>query len=350
MHNLKVDRNVSEGSIDYSALFTGAALLKPVGVNPNREELIKLRDLGNIADSVSEPNYVDITMKSGSVMSVVDFFFELDPVENFGSRMPKGEKYKESISLNIPIMVSKEKVFTKSGDKIQIIDQHNQSMYVPYIEGLSVTEMLDQYHTSLVENNGSDYLKRLCEDFCKESARHACVGEVALYANIQSMTVLAPHNVRKIKGEPVPLNGFVLGGDIAPDKATEQFEKIVDGDVSIIKTVLDSDICKHADGNQAHVYGLLGVRESSGKYYQDIYRSLREASVFSDMSKKVDYGKYGSANIPKSAFKNITDAEYGWSSFWNDSFVFQKFDPSIVNRPSNSVLEDDVNDDDDFPF
>lgn len=350
MHNISIDRKVvkdTNQSINYSALFTGEAKLTPVAVNPTKEEIIELKDMQNIADSVKDPNYVDLTLKSGAVMSVVDFYFTVDPIDNFGNNAPKGQSFKDNIVVNLPIMISKERDFTKKGDKIRVIDQHNQSMYVPYVEGLTVLEMIDQYHTKLTEENGSQYLITMCENICKESVRHACIGEILLYDTIQSLTVLAPHNATKIDGEPVPLNGFVIGGDITPDAATEQFHKIVDGDVSMLKTIMGSDICKYSDGNTVQVYGLLGVREYDGKFYQDLYRNPREKSIFSDKSRLNDY-KEGKSRISQRLHESLTHDEYGWTSFWNNSFKFKLFDASQLSKPSNEV--DTSGEDDDLPF
>lgn len=333
-------------SINYSALFTGEALLKPEIVNPNREELIEIKDLQNIADSISEPNY-KITTKDGKEFTVLEFLLSFNPNNNFKGGVPKGQSFKDKVIVSYRLLTSKDKVFSKDGSKIQVIDQHNLSSYIPYIEGLSVAEMLDNYEKTLRDVNAHEYVVTLISSMCRESVRHACVGEVALYSLLHSFSVLSPHNVRKVNGEPVPLNGFVLKSDISPDKAAKAFEEVVDGDFSVIRKVMDSPICKFEDGATSEVYGLLGVSKYNGKYRQEVYSSLNESSVVSEMTKEKDHPVYGKSHLNSQIVKRLTDVQYGWDCNWNNSFEFQVFDESKDVDAVNSVQSDE---DDDLPF
>lgn len=356
MNNIQVNHDVvsNTGSTEYGALFTGEALLTPVSVNPNRDELIKIKGLENIEDRVQEPQYTNIDL-NGSSFTKADFFFTFNPNEMLGL---DNSKYEDSLIVNYPVFVSSDPSTNKDGTKMEIIDQHNQSAWIPIIEGASVAEALDKHIKDLESMNASEYYINRLKSIDPNSARQALRGETMLYQVIFELTVLPPHNVKKVKDKegntvPYPLNNFVLGGNIDPEKATAEMKKVVAGDVSYIRDVMNNDICKHKDGSTSRVWGMLGVNPAGGdKFYQELFRDPYTCCLRSDTSSTRTYGKW-TTNLSKDANAKLTSDEYPWKCYWGGSLDFKKFDKAKYQAPSNSVSDDSAipgGSDDDLPF
>jgi hypothetical protein len=372
MINNKIDYNIlgkkEDNRIKYGTLFTGEVLVTPIAVNPNKEEYVKLKGLENIEDQVQDPVYKEIEIKN-KPYTKVEFFASFNPnIALYGTEEPKDnekrERYEENIVISFPVFISDTKVVSKKGDKIQVIDQHNQSAWIKLYEDNTVAEMVDKYVKELKEENAKEYYINKINGLDRSSVRHAFVGEVILYDTIFNMTILPPHNVKTVKDKDgvetkLPLNNFVLSAEtdmskfsVSPEAAEKGFLKVFNGDVSYIRQVLESDMCKNQDGSQVKSWTLLGVREKDGKYYQDCFTPMVTSFISSEFSSLKEIGEH-STHLSKEAAKNLLSTEYPWKSKWSNSFKFQVFDPSL-NQQANSVEDDDgmpgISNDDDLPF
>jgi hypothetical protein len=335
----------------YGALFTGEASLTPVAINPNREELIELKSLHNIADRIQEPQYTGIKLGSNpNDFTKIEFFFEFNPNELVSDEIKKklgNKKFEDKVIVSYPIFINDSKVYYKDGSMIQIIDQHNQSVNIDYVDGKTIPEMIDLAIQKAQAENKHEYVINLLKSIDKKSARHAFNGEVLLYQTLFEHTLLSPHNVKSttdVNGNKtrVPLNEFVLTAEtdyskikVTPEEVEKGFLKVFAGDVSYLRAVINSkSICYKKDGTRSKVHGLLGVQESNGKYYQTVLSNPYICCISSE-NKRLNTYPEGESLLTKDAYNRaLYNDKKPWPHNWGNSFKFEWF---VIPEPSNDV-------------
>jgi hypothetical protein len=317
-------------------LFTGEALTSLAAINPSKDEIVKLKNLENIEDQVREPQYTGIVFPSGNTeFTKIEFMLEFDP-----DRILTGEESENKYYVSYPIFISKELGTNKAGDKIQVIDDHLNSAWIPYTEGKTATEAL-----KAAKELGSNVYIDAMDD---NTTRYAKSGEVNLYNFLFNMTWLPRH--RPDKGDV--LEGFVLGGD--PAKASETFDKLVDGDFKILNEITETQFTRYKDGSSAKIGVLLGVKIDNNdptnvKFYQEVYNNPMHVCSFKETSYVSDRGNH-KTRLSKDAYKNLVHDQYGWGHFWNNSMEFQEFDRSAYQNPGTELSDTPKQPEDDLPF
>lgn len=330
--------NNPENRVSNRAVFTGEALFTVEAVNPNKEQIIEIRGLEAIADRIEEPEYQDILLKS-TPYTKIDFLLSFEPNKLLGVE----DKYAEKMFVNYPVFINSELSLNKSQTKVQVIDDHNQSAWVDYEDGITPTEAL----TKTIENStgNTDYLTALDT----KTLRFALTGEVLLYSFIFNMTTLPRHSPDK--GQV--LAGFVLGDD--PTKGTETFKSIVNGNFEPVREILNSDICRYTDGKVAKIGGFLGVRVNNSnpdnvRFYQEIFSHPMEVGTFRESYTSGQVKNGHTTRLSSGAFSRLTDSKYGWKHEWNNSTKFQEYDTSTYQMPVNEERGETVVKKADLPF
>lgn len=348
-------QNKIERRVDYKAVFSGQVKLEIVGINPTKEEIIKIKSLENIADQVNDPVYTGIDLNENKKnMTKVSFFFKFNP--NKQVKNISGTPYPEDQIVNYDIFISDRPVVSKDGTKIQVIDQHNQNAYILKDDTLSPAEMVKAHMKSLEDNGQSkSYVYQKLSELDLNSVRHAYEGETLLYDMMFQLSTLPRHKPEK------PLNKFVLSTpgtkyediSVKPEDVKKEFLKVFNGDVSYIKSVVDNEVCKNADGSQVLVWGMLGASESNGKYYQDILSSPIHCCVNTATglppTKIFSNGEAVDVYLSNDTIKILDNKEYPWKSHW-DGYELTKFDESSVNHTNSVNGVDSDDEDDDLPF
>lgn len=300
-----------EGRVNKWAVFTGEALLNVEAINPSREDIIKIRGFESIADKIEEPIYKDVILK-GTPFTKIDVLLSFEPNKILGV----DNEYPEKQFVNYPIFINSELSLNKIGTKAQVIDDHNQSGWIPYDPASSAAGGLKK---GLDE--GMDYLKEIDST----TVRYAKVGEVLLYSFIFNMTTLPRHNPERNS----ILGKFVLGND--PKKATEAFDAIVNGDFKPLQDIVNSDICQYTDGKVAKVGGMLGVRinnsnPDSVRFYEEIMSHPTELCTFRESYTSGTMRGIHLTRLSSGAYDRLVDPNYGWNHEWNGSMKFQEYD------------------------
>jgi len=355
------------------ALFTGEAFFKVEGVNLPKPDLVKLKgnltdkdyksfktiyDSGDPAkvdklkdDQKSKYNsfknlhermnveYINI-MINGRPLTKIVFHLSFNPNEELGTE----GKYSDRVIVDYPVFISKDLETNKVGDKIRVIDDHNQSIWIKYdpakdAKTLTIEAMSDP------NNAGKSYYQRIDP----ETSRFAKVGEVLLYDFIFNMTTLHRHNPDKERD----LSNFVLGGDAT--KASELFDKIVDGDFPPVQQCLNSNMTKHSSGDIARVGAMLGVRINDSdptnlKFYQEVYTSRRAAATFREVYSRENKYDNHTTRLSKDVYEAITDATYPWKCYWGNTFDFKLFDKKKYRPQASGASGNTQAAEDDLPF
>lgn len=330
--------------INYGAVFSGEVLTDVVAVNPDREQLIKLRGLENIADKIEEPEYTNININDEE-FTKVEFFLQFNPNELISGK----KKYEDRVVVSYPIFIQDKFVFNKDNTKIQVIDDHNQNAWIPYEEGQTIKEAV---LASQKDTDKGYYLK-----MDPETSRHAKVGEVNLYEFIHGITYLKRHDPSRNR----KISEFVLGED--PTKGSETFSKIVGGDFSAVREVLTLDLRKWPeDGSFVKVGVFLGVRASGDRLYQDVLTSPYEVCIFNETSRPREVimnGKKLFTRMSNRAVEKLTDPQYPWKHNWAGHCDFVEFTPQMLRESRNSTVSSPIGMpgvntteevDDDLPF
>lgn len=327
----------SKESINYSAVFSGEVLVDIVAVNPDRETYIKLKGLENIADQIDEPQYTNIELGDGNEYTKLEFWGVFRPNEVLKTE----GKYPETIAIPYPIFIRDDYVFNKAKDKIQVIDTHNQSAWIPYEEGKSVKELIE----SVKEQNESIYIQRLDAD----NARHAKVGEVLMYDFLFNITSLRRHDPdNENENRRFELDGFAFGED-----PSDTFSNIVNGDFGTVREFLDIEYTRWPEGSKVLVGLFLGARESSDgeKLYQEVLSHPMTVCTFKEKTgvrTQTNNGIKMTTRLSNEAYERLTNQEYGWRHHFAHSAKLQEFTADMIKEEKSDLIPGEVNDD--LPF
>lgn len=224
-------KKASEGGV--RKLYTGFAKLKPVMVNPNKDELSAF--YGG-ADIEKEPVYVGKDQDGKSQCRITIF---LEDTEDLG------------IKTSVTYYIVKKYQEAESG-KVRVINQYGQNTWVDpeHVENGTVPDNMAWFST--------------------EGMRKAAVGEPELIDVLK--------NIANITG----LQKATEKGDLsAAECMFENVNKVIDGDVSEIKTIIEEF------GNT--VGFMLGVKSTDdGKNYQYVYPRKTIRGFFDDFSPIVE--------------------------------------------------------------
>lgn len=373
--------NPESETTNYIPAITGEVLVEIAAINPTKEEISKVtgRPIESIND---EPVYVDVVDKNGKVNTVLTFLLKYTPSTQIKESVKSDYTLREHYFANYTIYLSSEITFNKDKTKVQVIDDRNLSTWIPYKEGSTAKELFQEEinrENSTDENSKkSGYLKL----FNKNTVRFARQGEVHLMNFIFNCTWLMRHNTEIKKGDSEPeiieLSDFVLNKNgSSPEKATEGFLDIVNGDVSYLKEILfKSDICKDDSGKQLKIGVLYGasITEDKTKAYQRVYNPRLSCSTFKQSvrpKKSMINEQVVDARLNSETVNNLNNKDYPWdcyyeqdlipTCFYLDSYLANmkpKNTTSIFNNNSTmSALSDNpfatgesTNADDDLPF
>jgi hypothetical protein len=118
------------------------------------------------------------------------------------------------------------------------------------------------------------------------------------------------------------------------------------------------------DGENNPIGIMLGVRpnESGDKIYQEVYApftvfAISQETTFRPNDKLFDYSdvkfngvKLDKSHLSKQAIEAMTDANYPWKCFWNNSFKFQEVTIDDLPKQGNSIEKPAPAPTDDLPF
>ena len=340
----KTTQRQANASVDFKAIFSGAALVTPICFNPTAEQLRTLKNIP--ADrEVNEQEY-KANLKDGEVYSVVNLLCKFNPNEILKT---KGE-FSDNVYVNYKILCqNKERVGGASG-KTQVIDEHNQSAWVKLAGKTTLCKQIEKIQED--QDFAAYKEKDSVFKINAKTARIAKVGEVALYQLVFDMSVLDEHRPNKEN----PDKGTTLETFALSENPTKTFENICEGDVSSLNMLLASskdefDAAEffHKDGVQNKIGVVLGMREKDGKTYQDILCPSPKAPARctwrpSDMMRPYPFGEY---RVAKETVENITNADYPWSSHWGGNLDFKVQEmPKVEAVVKNKVVAKN----DDLPF
>lgn len=344
MKSTKKTQNRAESqSINFKAVFSGAAQVTPVRFNPTAEEL---REIKNIKEEfeVKDPNYTR-TIK-GEDFAVVSLLAKFNP--NKEMKLTKNA-YSENVFVHYDILCQNKAVVGAKSGKTQIIDEHNQSAWIKLEGKATLAKQIEKVQEEKDFNKYKD--KDGIYKINSKTARIAKVGEVALYQLIFDMSTLDEHRPNTENPEKgSSLDEFKLGDD-----PTKTFENICNGDVSALNMLLiDSKDQYEAreyfmKGDEQNTIGvILGVRESNEKMYQDVLSPspfMPRRCTWRATDRMQQY-QFGEARVSKETVEQLLDENYPWTSYWSNDLDFRE----VTSLPKVEVQTVVTKKNDDLPF
>lgn len=339
----KTANSAQQNSINFKALFTGETLVTPVMFNPSAEDLRRIKNI-NAEWDVNEPDYLK-TIK-GEEYRIISLLCKFNPNETLKLKTPA---YPNDMFVEYKLYVSNRPVVGTNSGKTQIIDCHNQNAWIK-LEGKA--KLADQIKAAQKEDSpykSGDPLRKINAD----TARIAKQGEVALYDLVFKMSTLDKHNIKEDEpAKSTRLDDFRLG-----ENAEKTFENIVNGDYTALNMLMadnpqdfeGKEFFVNKSGNNNKFGVMLGVRPNleGDKIYQDVLTpftvfSVTPECIYRSTDREWDYTdvihnkvKLGKSKLSKKAVEYMTASQYGWSSFWNNSFTFQEV--TIADLPKNDT-------------
>lgn len=338
--------NPNTNKIKYRAVFSGEVLTTLSAINPNREEYIELHELQNIAEKISEPKYDNINLPTG-VYTKIEFHLSFNPNKVLGLSEPM---YKDRVVVPYSIFINDEYVYNHDKSKIQIIDSHIQSAWIPY-DGKSAKSSLQAVHKNLNGKNKEDlnYYERRLLDVDVETVRHAKNGEVLIYEFLWSTTWYRPHFVSEDPKKNFSLT-FLLSDPNDPDAdPSEVFSRVVNGDYGILRQIFDQDgmyvPTTQGAKRKVQIGVFLGVRRYMNVSHQEVLSNPRALCVFREST--VPYqangadGKIYNTRLPNEALRIITNPDRPWKFSWTGKTEFMEYVPGVHDAVPSTVEEDD---------
>lgn len=339
--------------INYRAAFTGGVMTRPMMFNPSAEQIRALKNLPEDFN-VNEPNYTQ-TIK-GEEYRRISLWCEFNP--NKALKLKKAQ-YSDKVHVKYEIFVSDRNVVGAKSGKTQIMDTHNQSAWIKLSGKKSLeNQILDaQKQDSPYKEN--DPLRRMDP----ANSRIAKQGEVALYQLIFNMSTLDEHRPNEDPNKSRELHEFKLGED-----PTKTIENMFHGDLTSLNMLLASSEQDFEgkeyflDEDQNNELGLfLGVSEDSGRLYQRTFSPFTVSPVsyittFRKTDRVNDYTaeKLGESKLRPEAVRVLTNEDYPWNDFWNNSLDFQEVTIEMYEDAKGGSMttmdSQDDDDDDDMPF
>lgn len=348
----KTQERKEKANINYNAVFAGETLVTPILFNPTADQVRKIKNISEDYD-VNEPSYNKTFTINGEEkeFSVISLLCKFNPNEILDVK----NEYKDDVFVSYEILCSKDEVKGSNSGKYQVIDESNISAWVRVPDRRK--KLADVIRAEINSNTYSEYdsIHKLNPD----TARIACVGEVALYQLIFNMSSLDPHKPNDDPKKNMELTEFKFG-----ENPTETFKLICDGDVSVLnelmvitksKSELLSNFSNNGVQNTLGVF--LGAQPNSDKtkLYQTVmscptHINVNYSSTFriTDInSKKKTYEYLGETRLPKEAIKTLTDEKHPWKAEWGGTLSFKEVKLSDIKQLETTIDDDE---DDEFPF
>lgn len=339
----KTQARAAKAQVNYKARFSGETITTPVLFNPTAEEIRKIKELPEGMD-IREPSYKK-TIK-GDEYSLISLLLQYNPNKLLKL---KDKPYSDKMFVNYVVHCSPEFVQGAKSGKWQVIDQSNEHAWVTIEDDQSVE---DAVITAVKSGTYNDYDKIHKVD--AQTARKACVGEVALYSLVFNMSTLDPN----VPNKDMELTGFKFGDD-----PTETFKNFCEGDLTPLNNlmvlndaVVDEKEFFITNGKQNSLGVFLGVRgnDDNTVMYQDIMYPLTFMNVFTPSTfRPTSYNRevsgfedLGKTRLDRDAVKWLKAEKYAWSSEWGGSLNFKEM--SLTDLRTAEDNDDDG--DDDLPF
>jgi hypothetical protein len=358
MKSTSKTKNQSEKpQLNFRAMFTGEVLATPVKFNPTADDLRKIKNIKDDFD-VKEPEYRKTIQ--GNEYQTVSLLLKFNP--NKVLKL-KNQAYPNEMFTEYKIYVSnRPNVAGKSG-KTQIIDQHNQSAWIKLEGKDSLEKQVMKAQEVDSPYSPGDPLRKINP----KTARVAMQGEVALYDLVFKMSTLDKHKINEDDAtKSTFLEDFVLG-----ENPKEVMENIFNGECTSLNMLVDKEsdfpgkeFFFNKDGENNPIGVMLGVRpnDSGDKIYQEVYAPftvfpVAQETTFRPMDKEYDYSdikfngvKLDKGHLNKKAVEAMTDANYPWKAFWNNSFKFQEVTVDDLPKQGNDIQPPVSQPTDDLPF
>lgn len=399
--NFKGKRNdspsSSEGSLKFNKIFTGEAFVTPLIFNPTAEQIKQFKKLPDSLE-VKEPNYIVekvVNKESGEKRPVrkVSLLTTFDP--NKFIKHKAGEtvvKYGQNYFLNYEILISNTLVTSDKSDKMYVIDAKMNTAWVncnlEKVKALGEKLRLARKSGDATEiEDAKDEITKFTRKAVKEAA--AAMGDKSYGAAAIDLTTVrvcreGEDTLAKLIFDmsAISMPRYMTKEDIKklqkedPKKCEARVKDYEEFDMSHTEEIFNMCVANRFDevnqlifednkeffqseGKQCEFGVFLGARVSDDhKIYQSYMRPLGNFGMectFKKAYKAVKsavmdgFSAYGPTFMPKAMVKKITDANYGYSDIWQDSFVFTPYDVEEFEPAKDEVVAPKV-EVDDLPF
>lgn len=332
------------------SVYGGQVLATPLMFNPNAADIKRLKNL-------SEGTKVDEPVYKRTIMSVeyqmVSLLLKFSPSELLNDKSHYDNAYvKYEFAVSKDLVQGKAKKYEPGlaiedhKDKIipgkyQVIDNHNRIGWIHIDDGQTANEAIFELAKNLENTefgmkykstggyyyNEKDPIVKMAKEKIEDMhVRIARIGEVALYDLLFNMSSFAKY---KAKDNPADEVQFFIGDSL--DKATEEFEKICDGDMSLLNSFTLSapgDLIHNFvnDGKQTPIGILLGAREYNGKLSQDVYTPATFVKVSTPCTFRSIANTYVrdgiELQIPTELYESVNSKKYPWTSHITKDYKF----------------------------
>lgn len=342
----KTQERAENSNINYRAVFAGETLVTPIMFNPNAEQIKTIKNLPEDFD-VNEPEYARTITINGEekTFSVISLYTKFNPNEALGVE----KQYSDSVVIPFELLLSPNPVKGKNSGKYQIIDESNVTAWVRVPDKRKKLSETIKEQIDTNEYSQYDSIHKINP----ETARIACVGEVALYQLIFDLSTLDPHRPDK----DMELTEFKLG-----ENPTETFKNICNGDVTVLNDLMQYTGSTNelmelfvTNGNQNQLGVFLGGRPNSDhtRLYQTVMTAATQVNItyrstfrpFDPKMEKNGMENLGETQMPKEALKVLVDENYPWQSEWGGTLALKEIKLSDVKENETEIEEDS-----DLPF
>ena len=386
------------GTINYRALFTGAALVEPIIFNPNAKQIKEIKGFGDKVN-IEEPRYeliLDVKDQERKVIDnrtvqVISLLCKYNPNELLGLNyvVPEGAlKIADNYYLDFNFYISKDIVKSTKGS-VLVIDSKMNSAWV----SINFEELQGLYDNLRLAKMRKDDVKiEFAKTKLSNFVKAAVIAEKAAFKRSQGDVTYGPPTLDENTCRPAREGEqtlvkllFDMSDLVRPryksttelltlktekeKKFNEFIESYKNFDMSDMEYVFDlfiegnyeevnkiifedlKEVFQNSEGKQCKLGVFLGVNEGKEqKLYQSYFRPYNKfgeqytfKKPYENYSAKpiTKFTSYGSTVISYEMAKSITDVENGYKDEFQKSFEFKIFELGNTKSEVKNKVENE---------